>query len=155
MPAWYDILDIESPPKVNVHDILESCEQLRKLIIREIELGMPPERIVLAGFSQGGTIALLTGLKYEKKLAGIMALSTALHTTDRLAEERSESNLKIPIMMAHGTMDPLVRIENAVSTREALINLGYNVRWQEYPVGHTVCYEEIQDIRSWLFDVLK
>jgi len=154
MPAWFDILDITGAHKVNVGDILESARQLADLIEAETLRGLPPDRIILAGFSQGGTIALHTGLRYEKKLAGIMALSTYLPTVDQLAQERSQANLTIPVFMAHGASDPLIGIENAVLTREALRRLGYNVRWQEYPVAHTVCQAEIMDIRAWILDIL-
>ncbi|MEW6670164.1 MAG: alpha/beta hydrolase-fold protein [Thermodesulfobacteriota bacterium] len=154
MPAWFDILDITGSHKVNVDDILESSRQLADLVQAEIRRGLPPERIILAGFSQGGVIALHTGLRYNKKLAGIMALSTFLPTIDQLADECSEANRDIPIFMAHGTGDPLVGIENAVHTRQALNRLGYHVRWREYPVAHTVCHEEIQDIRAWILDIL-
>jgi len=155
MPAWFDILDIAGPHKVNVADILESSQQLADLIQAETRRGLPPDRIILAGFSQGGTIALHTGLRYDKKLAGIMALSTYLPTVDQLADERSEANRDIPIFMAHGTGDPLIRIENAVRIRKSLDRLGYPIRWQEYPVEHTVCQEEIQDIRAWMLDILE
>ena len=154
MPAWFDILDIAGPHKVNVDDIHESSRQLADLIQVEVQRGLPPDRIILAGFSQGGTIALHTGLRYPEKLAGIMALSTYLPTADQLANERSHANRDIPIFMAHGTSDPLIGIENAVRTRKALSHLGYTIRWQEYPVEHTVCHDEIQDIRSWILDIL-
>jgi len=154
MPAWFDILDMAGPQKVNVNDILESSRQLADLIEAETQRGLPPDRIILAGFSQGGAIALHTGLRYEKKLAGIMALSTYLPTVDQLAAEISKANHAIPIFMAHGTSDPLIEIKNAVLTRKALSRLGYKVHWQEYPVAHTVCHEEIQDIRAWILDVL-
>jgi phospholipase/carboxylesterase len=154
MPAWFDILDIAGPHKVNVDDILESSRQLADLIQTETQRGLPSERIILAGFSQGGTIALHTGLRYDDKLAGIMALSTYLPTIDQLANERSQANREIPVFMAHGTSDPLIGIENAVRTHKALSRLGYHVRWREYPVAHTVCFEEIQDIRSWILDIL-
>lgn len=155
MPAWFDILDVSGRHKVNVDHILESSRQLVDLIQSEIRRGLPPDRILLAGFSQGGTIALHTGLRYEKKLAGIMALSTFLPTVDQLAQERSDANLTTSVFMAHGTSDPLIGIENAVLTRDALRRLDYDVRWHEYPVAHTVCSEEIQDIRSWVLEVLQ
>jgi phospholipase/carboxylesterase len=154
MPAWFDILDISGLHQVNVYHILESAELLKNLIDDELLSGISSDRIVLAGFSQGGTIALHTGLRFEKKLAGILALSTYLPTTDSLAEERSRINQDIPIMMAHGTRDPLVSVENAINTRDNLTRLGYSVAWQEYPVEHTVCAPEIQDIRSWLLSLL-
>ena len=155
MPAWFDILDVSGLHKVNVDDILKSSRQLADLIQAEIRRGLSPDRIILAGFSQGGTIALHAGLRFAKKLAGIMALSTFLPTVDQLADDGSDANRATPIFMAHGTSDPLIGIENAVLTRDALRRLGYDVRWQEYPVAHTVCHEEIRDIRSWILDILE
>ena len=154
MPAWFDILDLEGLHKVNENHIHESAELLKTLLEYELLSGIPSERVVLAGFSQGGTIALHTGLRFEKKLAGILALSTYLPTAESLEKEGSRVNREIPIMMAHGSEDPLVPLENAVTTRENLARLGYAVRWHEYPVEHTVCMDEINDIRAWLINIL-
>ena len=154
MRAWFDILDVRLTHKVDVANFIESAAQLVALIENELQKGMPSDRIVLAGFSQGGAIALHTGLRYEKQLAGILALSTYLPTIDTLAGERSQANLNIPIMMAHGTLDPLVPIANAVSARQNLTDLAYPVSWHEYQMGHAVCPEEIRDISSWLLGIL-
>jgi phospholipase/carboxylesterase len=151
MRAWYDIL---YTGESILTDLLESADHLEALIQRESESGVPTERIVLAGFSQGGAIVLHTGLRYEKKLAGIMALSCHLPTEDTLAEEGSQVNRDIPIMMAHGTYDPTVPIDKGIRTRQELTRLGYEVSWHEYPMPHAVCGEEIQDIRSWLLKIL-
>ena len=155
MPAWFDILSIQGRHTVNINHILESAYLLKNLIEYELLSGIPSGRIILAGFSQGGAIALHTGLRFEKKLAGILALSTSLPTIDNLAEELNQTNHDIPIMMAHGTRDPLVSIDNAIATREDLIRLGYTVEWYEYPVEHTVCRDEIEDIRTWILTILQ
>ncbi len=154
MRAWFDILDIRLDRKVDLANFLESAASLEALIEKEHDAGMPSHRIVLAGFSQGGAVALHTGLRYKEKLAGILALSTYLPTTDTLETEKSDVNADIPIMMAHGTMDPLVRMSNAVTARQALDHLGYQVKWHEYPIQHQVCMEEINDIGKWLINIL-
>jgi len=154
MPAWFDILNLEGPHKVNENHIRESAALLKTLLEYELLSGMPSERVVLAGFSQGGTIALHTGLRFEKKLAGILALSTYLPSAESLETEASPVNRDIPILMAHGSEDPLVPIENGQTTRENLTRLGYRVRWHTYPVEHTVCLDEINDIRDWLIHTL-
>lgn len=154
MRAWFDILDIQLSRKVDIDNFLESADQLEALIQAELQNGMPAERIVLAGFSQGGAVALHTGLRFEKSLAGILALSTYLPTADTLAEERSPANAKVPIMMAHGTMDPLVPVANAITARQALTRLKYKVSWHEYPMQHAVCPEEIRDIGAWFTSIL-
>jgi phospholipase/carboxylesterase len=154
MPAWYDIMNVAGLHQANTEDIIESCRQLEALMQAEIQKGLPPERIILAGFSQGGTIALYTGLRYEKKLAGIMALSTYLPAADQPSDAYSAANRNISIFMAHGTGDPMIQIGKAVETRDALKRLAYNIHWKEYPMEHSVCYEEIQHIRSWIMAVL-
>jgi phospholipase/carboxylesterase len=154
MRAWFDILDVQLNHQLDIASFIESAGQLEALIENERKNGMPPDRIVLAGFSQGGAIALHTGLRYDRQLAGILALSTYLPTADTLADERSQANMKIPIMMAHGTMDPLVAITNAVSARKYLADLAYQVSWHEYPMGHAVCPDEIRDISGWLLKIL-
>jgi phospholipase/carboxylesterase len=118
-----------------------------------MESGMPSERILLAGFSQGGAISLHTGLTYGKHLAGILALSSYLPTADSIAEEISLVNKDIPIMMAHGTVDPMIPMAHAVQTKQALRRLGYQISWHEYPIMHGVCTEEIQDISAWLLRI--
>jgi phospholipase/carboxylesterase len=154
MRAWYDILELGDPTAVNMEDLLESADQLRGLIENEIKRGIQPDRIVLAGFSQGGTIALHTGLRYPRKLAGLMGLSTYLPDLDALPHERSEANLQIPVMMAHGSLDPMIPIAKSLRTKQDLTRLGYSVEWHQYPMMHQVCPEEINDIRAWLLKVL-
>ncbi len=150
MPAWFDIYELSLPRKVDTAGIEESAEQTRALIQRELNAGIPSERIVLAGFSQGGVIALHTGLRYQHKLAGILALSTYLPTLEALATEKNQANLSIPIMMAHGTMDPLLPVAQSKSVYQDLAKMGYPISWSEYPIPHSVCMEEIQEIAKWL-----
>ncbi len=155
--AWFDILDNQWPrtsESINPDHIEESTRQASALIRREIDSGIPPERIVLAGFSQGGVIALHAGLRFPSRLAGIMALSTYLPAPDPLEAERSDASREIPILMAHGTVDPTVPLESAVATRERLTGLGYPVEWHEYRMVHTICVDEIMAMRSWLLNVL-
>ncbi len=154
MRAWYDILELGDPTAVNMEELLESAHHLRALIENENERGMEPHRIVLAGFSQGGTIALHAGLRYERKLAGLLGLSTYLPDLDALAQQRSNVNLRIPIMMAHGSMDPMIPIGKGIQTKQELTRLGYSVEWHHYSMMHEVCPEEIGHIRAWLLKVL-
>jgi phospholipase/carboxylesterase len=152
MRAWYDF--IPHSETAGGEDIVQSATEVRQFLDREIERGIRPERIVLAGFSQGGVIALHTGLRYEHRLAGILALSTYLHDFSSTESELTDANLAIPIMMAHGTMDPMIPIMRAATSRENLIRLGYDVRWFDYPMGHQVCTEEIDEISRFFQEVL-
>lgn len=155
--AWFDILDDNwprTPGSVNTDDIARSAEQVNALIEREIQAGIPSSRIILAGFSQGGVVALHAGLRYPSPLAGIMALSTYLPTLDSLSQEGSEANRKVPVFMAHGTVDPMVPISSAFETKDGLEALEYPVEWHEYRMVHSVCVDEIEDIRSWLLNLL-
>lgn len=154
MRAWFDILKMEPEHQIDNDSFAASVESVEALLEREIAAGIPPGRIVLAGFSQGGAIALHTGLRFEKGLAGILALSCYLPSVKTLKTERSDANRKIPIMMAHGTADPVISMSRAISTREDLSVLGYQIRWHEYPMQHAVCAEEIDAIRSWMLEVL-
>jgi len=154
MRAWYDILDMDVARRIDLKNFLDSAARLKDLIARELQAGIPSERIVLAGFSQGGAVALHTGLRYEKPLAGILALSTYLPTVERLEEERSPANAETPVFMAHGRYDPMIPMDNATVAREALDSLGYKVEWHEYPIEHQVSMEEIRDIGDWLAKVL-
>lgn len=156
MRAWFDILDLKyRADSVDMDQFLESGDMLRALIDNELKSGMPSERIVLAGFSQGGAVVLHTGLLYPKRLAGILAMSMHLPMIHTLASELSPVNRKIPIMMAHGQMDPVIPVAKAIETRQELTRMGYAVKWHEYPMQHTVCADEIQEIRSWLLQILR
>ncbi|MAT83681.1 MAG: carboxylesterase [Gammaproteobacteria bacterium] len=148
MRAWYDI--DPRAPLAGAEDIRASAAAVAALVDREVERGIPEEQIVLAGFSQGGVIALHLGLRHPRRLAGILALSTYLHDHEHLGDEASLAGVDAPIFMAHGRMDPMIPIIRAVTSREALTALGYSVEWHEYPMGHQVCPEEIADIGAWL-----
>lgn len=149
MRAWYDILQLGGGPEDAV-GIRASQARVEALIQRESGRGIAAERIVLAGFSQGGAIALHAGLRHAQRLAGILALSTYLPLAGSLAAERSATNQDLPIFMAHGTLDPMIGVDRARVSRDALQALGYRVEWREYPMPHSVCAEEIADIGAWL-----
>jgi phospholipase/carboxylesterase len=159
MRAWYDVLSLERGGPQDEEGIRESGRLLEMLIERERERGMPCENIVLAGFSQGGAIALHTGLRYPHRLAGLMALSTWLPLSDSFdAEvvENAESQSKdLPIFMAHGSFDPMLPIALGQHSHETLRNAGYEVDWHDYPMAHAVCAEEIADIRNWILSVFE
>jgi phospholipase/carboxylesterase len=134
--------------------VRKSQASVEALIAREKTRGVPAARLVLAGFSQGGAIALQTGLRHPERLAGIMALSTYLPLAATVTTEASPANRAVPIFMAHGRHDPLIPIERAVLSRDALQKAGYDVEWHEYPMEHAVCAAEIRDIATWLRRVL-
>lgn len=150
MPAWYDILAPDFNRGQDSAGIRASGQQLQALIQREIDAGIPAEKILLAGFSQGGAVALHTGLRFSQPLAGILALSTYLPLGDLLAAEAAAGNRAVPIMMAHGTQDPVVPLSLATQSRDLLQQQGYNIAWHSYPMQHALCPEEVQDIRHWL-----
>lgn len=153
MPAWYDILQMGGGAE-DAEGIRASQAALEGLISRECARGVKPERIVLAGFSQGGAVALQTGLRHAQALGGIMALSTYLPLAATLQAERSTANQAIPLFMAHGSQDPMINISRARQSLAALQALGYAVEWHEYPMQHSVCAEEIADISDWLVKIL-
>jgi phospholipase/carboxylesterase len=153
MRAWYDI--DPRAPLAGDDDIRRSAQAIRAIVEEQVACGIATKRIVLAGFSQGGVIALHLGLRYERKLAGIMALSTYLHDAERLVDELTLDNADTPIFMAHGLGDPMIPVTRAITSREMLKRLGYRVEWHEYAMGHSVCLEEIRDIARWLTDVLR
>ena len=132
----------------------ESQAQITALIERETQRGVGPERIVLAGFSQGGAVALQTGLRHPRKLAGVMALSCYLPLAESLPPEAAAANRATPIFMAHGVYDPLVPIAAAAGSMTYLTGLGYRVEWRQYPMPHSVCPQEIEDIWAWLRRIL-
>ena len=150
MRAWYDIKGVAIADKQDAEGITASAAEIEALIAREHERGVPSERIVLAGFSQGGAIALHTGVRHGEKLAGIMALSTYLPLHDRLAAEAAPANRDVSIFMAHGSQDPVVPISLGRFSRDTLAEAGYDVAWHEYPMPHQVCLPEIQAIGAWL-----
>ncbi len=154
MPAWYDITESDLSRRHDRQGILRSREAVRTLVRREVERGIESSRIVLAGFSQGGAVALDTGLRHADRLAGILALSTYLVLEDEIAAERDPANAGTPILQVHGTHDPMVPVERGQGARDQLRELGYAVRWQEYPMQHEVCPEELGLIGEWLGEIL-
>jgi len=157
MRAWYDVSfgDLEgNTRRADETGVRTSQASVGKLIEREISHGIPARRIVIAGFSQGGAIALQTGLRYPHRLAGIMALSTYLPMADRLEAEASAANRDVPIFYAHGTHDPVIPLAMATASVAKLTAAGYRVEWQEYPMQHSVCAEEVGAVSAWLSRVL-
>jgi phospholipase/carboxylesterase len=168
MPAWYDILSLGPGADGRDQDeagIRKSEARIRALIDREVERGIAPERIVVAGFSQGGAMALQTGLRHPRRLGGLMVLSAYLLLAEKLEAEASDANRPaedrpaedrpgVPIFMAHGLYDPMVPHAKAEASRQHLEKLGWAVEWHEYPMQHNVCFEEIQAIGKWLGRVL-
>lgn len=153
MRSWYDILEMSFVRQVDQQGISQSSAAIEQLILKELDKGIASENILLAGFSQGGVIALHTGLRYTKKLAGILALSTYLPTLDLIKMEASKENRAIPIFMAHGTMDPVVDIQIGKQAFQELKQLNYPISWNEYAMQHSVCYEEIQAISKFINNV--
>jgi phospholipase/carboxylesterase len=156
MRAWYDfnVVDASAGFYEDSATLQESQRAIEALIAREGERGVAPDNIVLAGFSQGGAIALQTGLRYPKKIAGIMALSCYVPLLPTLAAEAHSANFSTPIFMAHGRADNVIPITFAAESKRQLLDSGYSVEWHEYPMAHSVCREEIIDIRNWLQRVL-
>ena len=154
MPAWYDIA---SPQLDQIEDeagIRRSQQYVEQLIQRETEHGIKSENIILAGFSQGGAIALFTGLRYPQPLAGIIALSTYLPLAQTARTEASEANRQIPILLAHGSHDPIIPLRLAEDSRHYLEQLGYKPEWKIYFMEHSVCPDEIRDISRWLIQLI-
>ena len=158
MRAWFDVSlgDLEgNSRRADERGVRESQAQIAALIEREAKRGVEPVHIVLAGFSQGGAIALQTGLRYPRRLAGVMALSTYLPLADTLAREATPANKATPIFMAHGIYDPLIPLAMGAGSMTLLTGFGYTVEWRQYPMPHSVCPQEIEDIGAWLRRVLK
>ncbi|MFL6693494.1 MAG: alpha/beta hydrolase [Ramlibacter sp.] len=154
MRAWYDILGSELVKREDEAGLRSSLAVVEALLAREHERGIPASRTVLAGFSQGCAMALLTGLRHKERLAGIAGLSGYLPLAARTAAERSEANALTPIFMGHGTFDNVVPLARGQQSSELLKALGYDVSWHTYPMAHSVAMEEIQDLNAWLLKVL-
>ena len=154
MRAWYDIAETEFGRQEDEAGIRESEQTVRGLIQRETERGVASERIVLAGFSQGGAVVLHTGLRLPQRLAGILALSTYLPLADTLKAEAHPANADVPIFMAHGADDPIIPLALGESSADLLTRRGANLEWRTYEMEHSVCLDEIQDIAGWLTRVL-
>lgn len=157
MRAWYDIVSLDRDGPSDEAGIRESGAILERLIEREQERGIPAHRIVVAGFSQGGAIAMHAALRSRERLAGLMALSTYLPLPNSLPTEVVDNSdvghLDMPIFMAHGSFDPVLPMQMGKTSYDMLVDAGFAVEWHEYPMAHAVCAEEIQDIRTWLLSV--
>jgi phospholipase/carboxylesterase len=152
MPAWYDITAMDIDRTVDVRQLVASAEQVRLLIDREMDRGIPSDRIVIASFSQGGAVAYQTALTHVHPLAGLLCLSTYFATGDTITADRA--NRHIPIKICHGTRDPMAAVQLGQAACRRLTDMGYAVDYSEYPVEHAVCGEEIADIARWLQSVL-
>lgn len=151
MPAWYDILSFSDPPlRENEPDVRTSALQIEKLLDREVARGVAANRIVLMGFSQGGAMALHTGLRYRQPLAGIAALSAYLLLPGTLDEERSPENEQTPLLFAHGQHDPIVPFELGRRSFEAVRRAGYAAEFHAYPMQHSISLPEVELLRDWL-----
>jgi len=157
MRAWYDVFGRElesSAPREDETGLRASQAMVEALIATQRKRGIAARRIVLAGFSQGCAMALMTGLRHGERLAGLLGMSGYLPLADKLAAERSPANADVPIFQAHGTQDPVIPIHRASASRDALQALGYDVEWHSYPMPHSVCPQEIVDMNRWLVRVL-
>lgn len=150
MRAWYDITGMGADRKEDDAGIRESATAVNGYVQQENARGVASKRIVIAGFSQGGAIALQAGLRYPERLGGVMALSTYLPLRDLVAAEGSQANRDVPILMCHGLRDGMVPATLGKASRDHLQSLGYQVEWQSYPMEHSVCMEEVADISKWL-----
>ena len=148
MRAWYDIVTLDAEGRADAKGVHESTALLEGLIAREKERGIDAEKIVIAGFSMGGAIAINTALHTKESLAGLMALSTYLPLPSEVADSAGERAL--PVFMAHGTFDPMLPMQWGQASAEKLKETGFTVEWHDYPMAHAVCPEEIRDIRAWL-----
>ena len=154
MPAWYDILGADLVNRQDEAGLRQSLASIEALIAHEKSRGIPASRIVLAGFSQGCAMALMTGLRHGERLGGIAGLSGYLPLADKTAAERSLANQDVPIFLAHGRHDDVVAPLRALASRDALTALGYRLEWHDYPMGHSVCPQEVADLQQWLLRVL-
>jgi phospholipase/carboxylesterase len=154
MPAWYDIYGPTQLGREDEAGLRESQAQIEALIARERERGIPASKMVLAGFSQGCAMTLMTGLRYPETLAGLVCMSGYLPLAATTAQERNAANNGVPIFMAHGSGDPMIVLPRALVSRDALVALGYNVEWHQYPMPHSVCAEEVADLNRLLLRVL-
>jgi phospholipase/carboxylesterase len=154
MRAWHDVVSLDGGGVDDEAGIRTSARAIGRLIQLTIDGAIPASRIVLAGFSQGGAIALFTALRWPGSLAGVAALSCWLPLADSLSHEASPANARVPLFMAHGTMDPVVPVLMGTESRDRLRRAGRAVDWHEYRMPHTVCGEELEDLRRWLLAVL-
>jgi phospholipase/carboxylesterase len=151
MPAWYDILSFDDPPlREHEPDVREAEREIVALIERERERGVPPEKVVLAGFSQGGAMALHTGLRTAEPLAGVLVLSAYLLLPQRFDEERSPQSQRVPVLFAHGRFDPVVPFGLGKVAHDRLARAGYDSRWEPFDMEHSLCLDEIRVVSAWL-----
>jgi phospholipase/carboxylesterase len=157
MRAWYDIISLDRDGPSDEDGIRQSGAILQELIDKEIERGIPANRIVAAGFSQGGAVAIHAALRRTEKLCGLMALSTYLPLPEvfdaEVVNNADLNNTNLPIFMAHGSFDPVLPLQLGQASYDQLSSAGFDVEWHEYPMAHAVCAEEIRDIRAWLLSV--
>ena len=154
MRAWYDIAAQDLAMREDEAGLRDSQAAIEALIAKEAARGMPASRVVLAGFSQGGVISLQTGLRYPKALAGVMSLSAYLPLAAMVPAERNAANQDTPIFLGHGMVDNVVPLKLGTTTRDQLIKLEYDVDWHQYPMAHSVCPQELDDIGAWFTRVL-
>ena len=154
MRAWYDIAAIDRRAPEDEAGIRESAEAVGRLVRRERERGIAADRIVLAGFSQGGALALFTALRWPERLGGVVGLSCYLPLAATLGAEAHPANAALPVFLAHGTMDPIVPAGLGEGSRDLLLAQGYDVEWHAYPMPHSVCGPEVADLRAWLLRAL-
>jgi phospholipase/carboxylesterase len=154
MRAWYDIRALAGVRREDEAGVRQSARQIEALLERERQRGVAPRRLVLAGFSQGGAMALHVGLRYPERLAGVMALSSYLPLADTLAAEAAPANRDVPIFWAHGVHDPMIPLAMAELGRQQVAALGYAIEWHQYAIPHSVSAEEIADVAGWLGRVL-
>ncbi len=154
MPAWYDIFAGPEPRREDESGLRASQAGIETLLAAEKARGIPANRIVLAGFSQGCAMALMTGLRHGERLAGIVGLSGYLPLAGLTASERHMANQETPIFLGHGAADSMVVLERGLATRDALHGMNYEVQWHQYPMEHSVCMDEIRDLNQWLLKVL-
>ena len=154
MRAWYDIAYQDLVMKEDEPGLRQSQEMIEALIAKEETRGVPTSRVVIAGFSQGGVIALQTGLRQPERLAGVMSLSAYLPLKQKVEKERNTANKEVPIFLGHGVADTMVPLSLGIASRDQLLKLGYDVDWHQYPMPHSVCAEELEDVGAWLTRVL-
>ena len=155
MRAWYDILGTQPDRREDEAGLRATMREVHALIDRERARGVAPQRVVLGGFSQGCAMTLLAGLRYPERLGGLVCMSGYLPLAASTAAERHDANALVPIFMAHGKRDPMIALDRASASRNALTTLGYAVDWHEYPMEHSVCAEEVEALNAWLLKVLR
>lgn len=150
MRAWFDITDFSPEGRADATGLAESSRRAAAYVDREIQAGITASQVVLAGFSQGGAVALDAGLRYPQRLAGIVALSSYLPFAAALAAGRSVANAELPVLLCHGRADPVVPFSMGIESRDALRSMGCPVEWRDYPMQHQVCADELTDVSGWL-----